>query len=155
MPSTLVASEYSEQGPALSPDGQWLAYSSDETGRNEVFVRPFPDVAGGKWQVSTEGGVRPLWAHSGGQLFFVNPQTREMVVAEIETVSGFQWETSTLFTIPTGYKISVNGDFYDIDSDDRRFLMARAYRDDEEGPGAAELILVQNWFEELRQRVPN
>ena len=155
VPLSLVASEYAEQGPALSPNGQWLAYSSNETGRHEVFVRPFPDVGGGKWQVSTEGGIRPLWAHSGGELFFVNPQTRELVVAEIETASGFQWETKTLFTIPLGYRVAPNADFYDIDSDDQRFLMARPYRDDEEGSRSAELILVQNWFEELRQRVPN
>jgi serine/threonine-protein kinase len=155
VPSSLVASGYSEQGPALSPSGRWLAYSSDETGRDEVFVRPFPDVAGGKWQVSTEGGIRPLWAHSGEELFFVNPESREMMVAEIQAASGFQWETRMLFRFPSGYRMATNSDFYDIDLADQRFLMARAYSEDEDGAARAELVLVQNWFEELRARVPN
>ncbi len=155
VPRLLMASEYSEQGPALSPDGRWLAYSSDETTRDEVFVRPFPDVAGGKWQISTEGGIRPLWAHSGDELFFVNPQTNEMMVAEIETESGFQWETRTLFTFPSRYRVRVNSDFYDIDSADERFLMARPYSDGQDGSDGVQLILVQNWFEELRARLPN
>ena len=152
---SLMVSEYSEQGPILSPNGQWLAYSSDETGRDEVFVRPFPDVTGGKWQVSTEGGIRPLWAHNGEELFFVNEQTREMMVAEIQAASSFQWETRTLFAFPSGYRVLANSDFYDIDLADQRFLMARTHSEDGDGSARPELVLVQNWFEELRARLPN
>ena len=56
---------------ALSPDSRWLAYVSDEQDANEVFVRPFPDGNGGKWQVSSGGGSAPLWAHNGRELFYV------------------------------------------------------------------------------------
>ena len=64
-PQELLASaQADESAPALSPDGKWLAYASDETGRNEVYIRPFPNVDDGKWQVSTNGGQAPLWAHS-------------------------------------------------------------------------------------------
>jgi len=148
----LIADEnFMEQGPAISPDGRWLAYSSNETGRDEVFVRPFPEVESGKWRVSTEGGIRPLWAHSGRELFFVDA-TGAMVAAEVETKSGFQAVgLETLFTLPEGTVLSANSDFYDITSDDQRFLMARAYGETE--GSARQLILIQNFFEELKERM--
>ena len=67
----IVATGYDERGAALSPDSHWLAYVSNEQGANEVFVRPFPDVSGGKWQVSRGGGSAPLWSHNGRELFYV------------------------------------------------------------------------------------
>jgi hypothetical protein len=67
----LVASaEFEEIMPVLSPDGRWLAYVSNESGRNQVFVRPFPRVDDARWQVSRDGGKNPIWAHSGRELFF-------------------------------------------------------------------------------------
>ena len=157
VPLPLLASELDEAAPALSPDGHWLAYDSNETGRWEVFVRPFPEVNAGKWQVSTEGGHGPLWAHSGRELFFVN-NVGEMVVAQIETASGFRVrERQMLFAIPRGYEGRSDDSFivglYDIASDDERFLMARPFQDAEEISN--ELILVQNFFEELKARVSN
>ena len=65
LPFPLVATEWAEQGPALSPDGRWLAYSSEETGRHEVFVLSFPEVDSPRVRISTDGGRRPVWAHSG------------------------------------------------------------------------------------------
>ena len=83
-----VATEsYDEKGLALSPDGRWIAYESTETGRDEVYVRPFPDAQGGKWQVSTSGGFNPKWAHSGKELFFVDA-VGQMVVADVTTEGG-------------------------------------------------------------------
>ena len=103
IPLPLLAEEYDEQQPALSPDGRWLAYTSTETGSTEVFVRPFPDVDSGRWQVSTAGGMMPEWAHSGRELFFVDG-SRALVAAQVETDSGFQvGEKETLFTLPPGY----------------------------------------------------
>ncbi len=82
---------------------RWLAYTSTETGSTEVFVRPFPDVDSGRWQVSTAGGMMPEWAHSGRELFFVDG-SRALVAAQVETDSGFQvGEKETLFTLPPGY----------------------------------------------------
>ena len=72
----LVATQFTETGPALSPDGRWLAYSSGESGRGEVYVRPFPDVESGRVQVSTNGGSNPRWANSGTELFFVDADRR-------------------------------------------------------------------------------
>ena len=156
----LLAEEYDESAPAISPDGSWIAYLSTETGREEVFVRPFPDVDAGKAQVSTEGGIMPYWAHNGRELFFLDPSTRAMMAAEFETTPRFRVvEREPLFTLPSEYQTTPVGLQYDVTQDDQRFLMARSY----EGAGAEEgdegetnaFVLVQNFFEELKQRVGN
>ena len=69
----LVHSSFSERNGVVSPDGRWLAYEANDSGRFEISVRPFPDVNAGHWQVSTEGGTRPLWARNGEELFYVDP----------------------------------------------------------------------------------
>jgi Tol biopolymer transport system component len=88
VPVQLAATEFQETAPTLSPDGRWLAYASDETGQQEVYVRPFPETEGGKWQVSTDGGRSPLWAHSGRELFYLNG-AGEMVAAQVVTEPSF------------------------------------------------------------------
>jgi len=153
----LVATEYAEHAPAVSPDGRWLAYSSNETGRYEVFVRLFPDVESGKRQVSTEGGMAPRWAHNGRELFYVNGD-QGFVVASIETDPDFRvLGQETLFTIPSGYLLAAGLNFYDVAPDDERFLMGRNYQADgaEDGGGGPTLVLVRNFFEELTERVAN
>ena len=157
VPLPLLASEVDEVGPALSPDGRWLAYGSDETGRYEIFVRPFPDVNAGKWQVSTEGGHGALWSHTGEEIFFVN-NSGEMMAAQVETASGFRVrERQTLFAVPQGYDGRAVTDFvvglFDITSDDERFLMVRRFEDSDEASN--EFIIVQNFFEEVRVRIGN
>ena len=64
----LLQTPFNEQNADLSPDGDWIAYQSDESGRPEVYVRPYPDVNAGRWQVSTSGGTRPLWSRDGREL---------------------------------------------------------------------------------------
>ena len=147
----LVASpEWAEQSPALSPDGRWLAYSSDVTGQHEVYVRPFPNVDSTQVRISTDGGRGPLWAHSGRELFFVDA-SRALVAAEIDTTSGLRvGERMALFEIPAGYLIAVNADFYDVAPGDQRFLMGSTL-----SSGGARFVLVLNFFEEFRQRVGN
>ncbi len=78
----LVASPAVELFPALSPDGRWLAYASNESGTFEVYVRPFPETASAKWQVSTAGGNEPAWSSTGRELFYINAKG-DMVSAEI------------------------------------------------------------------------
>ena len=152
--TALLTTEYQEHAPAVSPDGRWLAYTSNETGRDEVFVRPFPDVESGKQQVTTEGGIAPLWADSGVELFYV--KGNEFVVAAIALEGGFRvLGQETLCSIPAGV-LSTNGNvnFYDVAPGAERFLMGRQYQagvGEDEGP---KMILVQNFSEELRARVP-
>ena len=72
----LVQTPFFERNGEVSPDGRWLAYESNESGQFEVFVRPFPDVNKGRWQVSTGGGTQPLWARNGQELFYLAPTAR-------------------------------------------------------------------------------
>ncbi len=84
----LLQTPFGEQNPEVSPDGRWLAYSSDESGSDEIYVRPFPDIdAGGRWQVSTGGGVQPLWARSGQELFYRNGEA--VIAVSIDTDPSF------------------------------------------------------------------
>ena len=154
----LLAEAYDESAPAISPDARWIAYVSTETGREEVFVRPFPDVDAGKVQVSTEGGTMPYWAHNGSELFFVEPSARAMMAARFETTPRFRVvEREPLFTIPAQYDVGLVALLYDVTQDDQRFVMSRFY----EGAGAGDegetnaFVLVHNFFEELRERVGN
>jgi hypothetical protein len=72
-PQPLVQTMFAERNAELAPDGRWLAYESNESGREEIYVRQFPDVSGGRWQVSTGGGRLPLWSRNGRELFYVSP----------------------------------------------------------------------------------
>ena len=99
----------------------------------------------------------PVWAHSGRELFYVGG-SRALVAAQVETGSGFQvGEKETLFTIPPGYASSTNSTLYDVVPDDQEFLMARTYAGDsqEESGSRSRFVLVLNFFEELKVRVPN
>jgi len=150
----LVASdEFTEWGPDLSPDSRWLAYSSDETGREEVYVRPFPNVDSTRVPISNEGGSNPRWSHSGTELFYVDASGR-FVVAQVQTEPEFRVvNREPLFELGIEYLVGDGGDdFYDISLDDQRFLMGRRVGG---GEGIPQYVVVQNFFEELRQRVPN
>ena len=152
----LVASpEFSEQSPALSPNGRWLAYTSDRTGQREVYVSPFPNVDSTRITVSRAGGQNPLWAHSGSELFFVDAQGG-LVATGVEADSVFRvLQRETLFTIGSEYLLVEGADFHDIRPDDEQFLMVRAAVVSAESSGDTRFILVENWFTELRERVPN
>jgi hypothetical protein len=149
-PTPLVATGFDELQPALSPDGRWLAYTSNESGRYEVYVRPFPNADAAKWQVSTNGGTEALWARSGRELFFKDGD-RQLISAQVLAGPAFVLgERRTLFpTISYG-----GGDghrTYDISPDDRRFVMIRGLTADDE-PTAA-LVVVDHFFRELREKV--
>jgi len=152
VPVPLLTEEFNETAPALSPDGQWLAYVSDESGRSEVYVRSFPNVADTKQQVSTDGGVELRWAHSGQELFYKNP-ARELVAATVRTDPTFAVvERRVLFTVPSGIPNYSEHPRYDVSRDDQRFIMFRTVGI---GEGPSELIVVENFFEELKAKVGN
>jgi serine/threonine-protein kinase len=151
-PIPLIVTDFDEKAVTLSPDGNWLAYESDETGQNEIYVRPFPNVDDGKWAVSVGGGVMPLWSRGGGEIFYVN-RNREMVSAVVDTEAGFRVrERESLFTVGPDFLITQVEQYtlYDVTPDDQRFVMLREVESAE-----SEFILVQNFVEELKARVAN
>jgi len=143
----LVATEFSERHPALSPDGGWLAYTSNETGRDEVFVIPFPE-GGGRWAVSSAGGSEPLWAHSGRELFYRSGDG-SMVAVPVETEGTFSFGAPRVLFSALDFRVTGYHPNWDVAPDDERFIMVRRLGD--EVPGR--VILVQNFLTELEDRV--
>jgi len=156
-PVPLFAGSYRELNPALSPDGRWIAYASDETGRYEIYVRPFPDVGAGRWQVSINGGRNPHWAHSGRELFFQG-QSQEMMGVAIAPGPAFDAGTPQLLfeASPQWEAGNLNGVYFAVHPDDQRFLIASRSvgSSADEGTAPPPVILVNNFFEELKARVP-
>ena len=148
----ILTTGYDEQGATLSPDGHWLAYVSNEQGASEVFVRPFPDVKGGKWQVSSGGGSAPLWAHSGRELFYV--ANGKMQVVKVDPGPPFAAEPPrSLFAIPDRVRAgALASRTFAISPDDQRFLMVRDNKWADMA-GTPKLVVVQGFFEELRAKL--
>jgi eukaryotic-like serine/threonine-protein kinase len=143
-----LKTSFNENAPQFSPDGRWLAYASDESGRYEVYVQPYPGP-GGKWQISTEGGREPLWNRNGREMFYRNGN--KMMAVEITTQPSFSAGTpKVLFEGP--YQTNpVSTPNYDVSADGQRFLMLKA---GEQAEAPAQINVVLNWFEELKQKVP-
>ena len=138
-----------EGAPQFSPDGRWVAYVSNESGQEEVYVRPYPGP-GPKWSISTDGGTEPVWNPNGRELFYRNGN--KMMVVDTVTQPVFSpSKPRLLFTGDYVPALTMNPN-YDVSRDGRRFLMVQ--------PGAREhatpnqIIVVLNWQEELKQRVP-
>ena len=144
----LVVAEFGARSPTLSPDGRWLAYVSTEAGREEIYVRPFPDADSGRWLVSPDGGVEPVWAHSGRELFYRNG-ANELVAVQVSAGSSFAWDRQDVLFSMADYLPSNGSPMYDVSPNDQRFVMLWIG----DVGSDSELILVTNWFEELRQRM--
>jgi Tol biopolymer transport system component len=141
----LASSPAQEFHPALSPDGRWLAYASNESGAFEVYVRPFPETATAKWQVSTAGGSEPAWASTGREVLYINGRS-EMVSAEIQPGVTFSvGKQRVLFSVSPFSRTGPIPSF-SLSPDDKRFLMVR----EGESTQQSELIVAENWLEGLR-----
>jgi eukaryotic-like serine/threonine-protein kinase len=143
-PRPFVQTPFSDWGAKFSPDGNWIAYTSDTSGQYEVYVRPFPGP-GSQWQISTGGGEEPVWSHDGKEIFYRNG-TKWMAVA-VKTTSEFSATPPKLLF--TGPYVNVPGPSYDVGPDGRFVLI--------EGPPEApvtHLNVVLNWFDDLRRLVP-
>ena len=143
-----LQTEFDEEHPMISPDGQWIAYTSNESGRTEVYVQPFPN-GGRKWQISTNGGSGPRWARSGRELFY-HEGPRMMVVA-VETGADFiAGRTEFLFEVDGLYDAGQGGPNYDVTPDGRHFVFTLP----KPQPPATQIHVVLNWLEELKRLVP-
>ena len=142
-PESFVATPATETHLRFSPNGRWVAYMSTESGRAEVYVRPFPGP-GGAIPISTDGGTLPMWSADGGALFYRNGDT--MMVVTVDT--GVSFSAGTPEVLFDGAYNNINND-YDV-SRDGRFLMVRP----DPNATADRLQAVLNWVEELKVRVP-
>ncbi|MFN2316695.1 MAG: protein kinase [Gemmatimonadales bacterium] len=131
--------------PVLSPDSRWLAYTSEESGVAEVYVRPFPEVASARWQVSVGGGREPLWSRDGRELFY-RTDRGEVVAVGVTTSSGFAAQNPEILFTDMAAMTGVFRRFYDV-AEDGRFLMIRS-----SAGASGELNVIFNWFEEIQAR---
>jgi len=135
------------RSPRVALNGQWLAYVSDESGRREVYVSPYPGVTRGRRQVSADGGDDPFWTRGGRELVYRSGQ--RMMAVSVSPASGELGTPTELFR--GGYLTSTFGSNYAVTPDGERFLMLRR----PPGTEPRQIIVVTNWFRELRRLVPN
>jgi hypothetical protein len=138
---------FDEQHPEVSPDGRWLAYTSNESGTDEVWVRPYPNLEGERHLVSAGGGEQPLWSPDGSELFYRSGDA--VMVVDVETDPSFRTgDPEALFG---GYPIVTQGG-RDYDTrDGERFIMMKQVQETSAG---TEIIVVENWFGELKRLAP-
>jgi serine/threonine-protein kinase len=148
----LVKTSFAERNGDLSPDGRWLVYESNDSGQSEIYVRPFPDVHNGRWQVSTGGGSRARWARRGQELFYVAPPGTLM---SVRVSPGAKWtagqpvklfEGRYYYGTPPNLRAA-----YDVSLDGRFLMLKPAVSEAQPSPS---LVVVQSWFEELKRLVP-
>jgi hypothetical protein len=142
---------------ALSPSGRWLAYQSNESGRNEIYVQPFPNVDAGKWLVSSGGGAEPLWGADDTELFFRSP-THLMVTRVNAGADDFRFAPPEALFDTTAYRGGDGGPprHYSVTPDGQRFLFARIAAGGRTGTGSygrLSVVIVQNWAAELKRPV--
>jgi serine/threonine-protein kinase len=148
----LIHTPFIEDNAAISPDGRWLAYQSNESSQNEIYVRPFPNVEGGRWLVSSGGGQQPVWARNGSELFYIDPNALALMAVAVQTGSSFSSSPATkLFDTQQYY--SAPGRPYDISLDGQKFLMLKLVPSPAEKMAPANITVVLNWFAELKARV--
>lgn len=146
VPTVLLATPFGEVDPALSPDGKWLAYSSNETGRFEVYVVPFPEVRAAKWPISTSGATQPAWSHSGRELFFRSGGN--LMSVPVQTAPTFSAGAATPLFATSTFLSNVNRRQYDVAPGDNRFIFIRSIG----AQAVNELVFVDNWFDELKRK---
>jgi eukaryotic-like serine/threonine-protein kinase len=152
--SPLLQTPAAEFGPDISPDGRWIAYQSNESSQFEIYVRPFPRVDDGRWQVSTAGGTKPLWSRTGRELFYVDAHNVLMSVPVRIDGPTLSFGNPSKVLDAKYY----GGTFmrsYDVSADGKRFLMIKdgGAGDTPSSPPSG-FVVVLNWFEELKQRLP-
>jgi len=145
-PTPVLQSEFNEKHPAISPDGRFLAYASDETGRFEVYVRTFPDLSLGIWQVSGDGGFGPLWDQNGHHLYYRGNGMFHSV--EIQTSPNFKVGNRALL-FKDDYATWFRYRMYDVSPDGQQFVAAK--RDQTVQP---RMLVAVKLFEELNGKVP-
>ncbi len=148
----LVRTPFNEWNGEVSPDGRFLAYQSFESGQEEVYVRPFPQVAAGRWQVSSGGGASPVWTRGGRELIYLDAKQHLTAVTADTTGATFRaGPASTL--VKTAYAAPGPWRSYDVSPDGQRFLVIKQLATPPDAAPA--FVVAQNWFDELKRLVPS
>jgi hypothetical protein len=146
----LIETEFDAHNPTISPDGRWIAYQSDESGQFEIYVRPFPAIDSGRWQLSTNGGETPVWSRNGREVFYI--ASNHLMTVPVPAGPTFTYDRPTaLFDVRPYFQNNGFGQAYDV-GPDGRFVMIRR-----EGSPTAELaetiVVVERWLDEVRARL--
>ena len=146
-----LQTEFNESQGRFSPDGKFIAYRSDASGRDEIYVQPFPNASGGKWTISTGGGVAPRWRRDGKELFYISADSKMMAVA-VSIDPGFKAGVpKPLFQAPIwGGGQTNNVTRYDVTADGKKFLMISA-PPEADAQAAPPIVLVMNWTALLKK----
>jgi Tol biopolymer transport system component len=137
-PIKVVATEFAESRPSFSPDGSWIAYQSNESGQNEIYVREFPGP-GGRWQVSTDGGTDPHWSHDGREIFYLDAD-EQLTTVGVQTAPDFRAELPETLFDPQLFQ-DVFRSRYAVAADGARFLLLSRTETQTNPP----LTVVMNW----------
>jgi serine/threonine-protein kinase len=148
----VVQTPFSEFAAVVSPDGRYLAYQSNESGQFEIYVRPYPNVNEGRWQISTAGGTSPAWARSGRELFFLDASGR-LTAASVQTSDATFRAGPPAKVLDVVYDAPYSLFSYDVSPDAQRFLMIKQSQTGARTSSPA-IVIVLNWFEELERLVP-
>jgi Tol biopolymer transport system component len=151
-PKPFVNSAFTEGLPAFSPDGRWLAYASNESGSYEVYVRPFPGL-GGKWQISTGGGLFPKWSHNGKELFYRTTDSKIMVVTYTAFGDSFRADKPQLWSPGQFTELGLFTYNFDLHPDGKRFAVLKA-PGTEQNAVVNKVSFIFNFFDELRRKLP-
>src|SRR5262249_31946365 len=146
----LTHTPFLEMNADLSPDGRWIAYESNESGRSEIYVHPYPDVDSGRWQVSNGGGTRPLWARTGRELFYMTNDLHPLVVP-VQLGARFNWGTAAP-VIKDRVFVAGPARSYDVSADGRRVLVIDTPAGSAGSP-AAQLNVTLHWVEDLKSKL--
>jgi serine/threonine-protein kinase len=151
-PKPFVNSAFDERGPAFSPDGRWLAYHSNESGSLEVYVRPFPGP-GGKWQISTGGGLMPKWSRNGKELFYRTEDSKIVVVTYTASADSFNAGKPQLWSPGQFTERGLGVYNFDLHPDGKRFAVLK-FPGTEQTPAVNKVSFIFNFFDELRRKLP-
>ncbi len=149
----LVQTPFQEYNAELAPGGRFLAYQSNESGQFEIYVRPYPRVTDGRWQVSSSGGVMPAWSPDGGELFFVD-NTDALISVPVQTTGPTFSAGEPTKVFDTKFAMPTTARTYDVSRDGQRFLTIQN-RTAGDTATPASIAVVLNWFVELKRLLPS
>ncbi len=147
-PRPLLVRSFHDHHARFSRDGRWIAYMSNESGRDEVYAMSYPELRG-KVAVSTEGGTHPIWSHDGRELFY--RQGPSLMAVAVDTTKGFRAETPQVLFDASVYAGAGGDTSFDVSPDGQRFVMIRG----DDPSVSRQIVIVHNWFDELKRRVPS